>query len=78
DGVTANNTVVRKNILNGWATKDPTVFANRLTAGKIFSANFTAAGGYLSSINQFNTDGIDLSSKVNYQAEVVLAFNFGI
>ncbi|SPY76701.1 fimbrial protein [Providencia rustigianii] len=78
DGVTANNTVVRKNILNGWATKDSTVFANRLTAGKIFSANFTAAGGYLSSINQFNTDGIDLSSKVNYQAEVVLAFNFGI
>lgn len=78
DGLTTDNTVIRKNILNGWATKSSTVFANRLTAGKIFSANFTAGGGYLSSINQFNADGIDLSSKVNYQAEVVLAFNFGI
>ena len=78
DGVTANNTVMTKKILNGFGTKSSTIFANKLTAGKVFSADFETSGVYINSINQLTAAGIDLTSNVDYQAEAVLAFNFGI
>lgn len=78
DGVTANNSVMTKKILNGFGTKSSTIFANKLTAGKVFSADFETSGVYINSINQLTAAGIDLTSNVDYQAEAVLAFNFGI
>ncbi|MDL9982726.1 fimbrial protein [Providencia rettgeri] len=78
DGFTANNIVMRKKILNGFGTKSSSVFANKLTAGKVFSADFLTNSVYISSINQLTSAGIDLTSNVDYQAEAVLAFNFGI
>ncbi|CAG9412702.1 TPA: fimbrial protein [Providencia alcalifaciens] len=78
DGVTENNGIMTKKILNGFGTKSSTIFANKLTAGKVFSADFLTSSVYISSINQLTASGIDLTSNVDYQAEAVLAFNFGI
>lgn len=78
DGVTANDSIMTKKILNGFGTKSSTIFANKLTAGKVFSADFVTTSVYLSSISQLTAAGIDLTSNVDYQAEAVLAFNFGI
>lgn len=78
DGVAENNGIMTKKILNGFGTKSSTIFANKLTAGKVFSADFLTTSVYINSINQLTAYGIDLTSNIDYQAEAVLAFNFGI
>lgn len=66
--------------ISAWTTlsqKDVDVSTFKLASGKVFSADFTVNGQILST-DALKANGVDLSERVDFVSETVLAFNFGI
>lgn len=67
-----------KSVLNSFSTEYSSDLSNKFTSGQVFSVSFSTDTFYIGSTDELTDTGIDLASSVDYQAEAVLAFNFGI
>ncbi len=67
----------------GWAnvakeTVDTSEFQESLVPGKVFSVSFKQGGAFINSRTDLSKANINLNDGVNYNAEAVVTFNFGI
>ncbi|ELX8378476.1 type 1 fimbrial protein [Providencia vermicola] len=67
----------------GWAnvakeTVDTSEFQESLVPGKVFSVSFKQGGAFINSRTDLSKANINLNDGINYNAEAVVTFNFGI